>query len=329
MKKLTKIFLLLGVLLSAAGAVNAQNMSDMRLNEILIENNEGNVDDYGNRSGWIELFNTSFGTVDVGGCFLTDDPDNLKKYMIPKGDVLTKVKPRQHILFFADNLPDRGTFHISFDLKNAKEILLVSSDGRTVIDRVSIPAGGIPADKSYGRVVDGEGSHTPIHFMKKSYNLSRKEAEQGPDGGWAVLEKVTPSTNNVIHANKTRALEMMETDPTGGIMAITAMSVVFMALLLLFVVFKNVGNYSIRKAADKAIKARGTSPASDTERSSKAGEPSAEVYAAIAMAFHCYKIDSEAHDYENTILTINKVSKTYSPWSSKIYTLRETPQLKK
>ena len=31
------------------------------------------------------------------------------------------------------------------------------------------------------------------------------------------------------------------------------------------------------------------------------------------------------HDIEETILTINKVKRTYSPWSSKIYTLRETP----
>ena len=35
-----------------------------------------------------------------------------------------------------------------------------------------------------------------------------------------------------------------------------------------------------------------------------------------------------AHDKEDTILTINKVKKAYSPWSSKIYTLRETPNLK-
>ena len=34
------------------------------------------------------------------------------------------------------------------------------------------------------------------------------------------------------------------------------------------------------------------------------------------------------HDIENTILTINKVTKNYSPWSSKIYTLRETPHKK-
>lgn len=330
MKKLTKIFLLLGVLCSAASLIQAQNMSDMRLNEVLVENTEGYIDDYGNRSGWIELFNTSYGTVDVGGCYLTDDPNNLRKYMIPKGDVLTKVKPRQHILFYADNLPDRGTFHISFDLFNSKEVLFVSSDGRTIIDKIELPAAGIPANKSYGRVNDGEGSHEPVHFLKKSYNLAQKEANQGFNGGWAILEKVTPSTNNVIQSGKSKSLQMLESDPIGVIMSITAMTVVFLALILLYVVFKQIGNNAIRKTANNAMKAAGTAASPAVEKPAEAaGETSAEEYAAIAMAFHLFKIESEAHDYENTILTINKVSKTYSPWSSKIYSLRETPQLKK
>jgi hypothetical protein len=50
---------------------------------------------------------------------------------------------------------------------------------------------------------------------------------------------------------------------------------------------------------------------------------SGEVNAAIAMTIHLYL--SEMHDYENTVLTIQKVSRNYSPWSSKIYTLRKTP----
>jgi hypothetical protein len=46
---------------------------------------------------------------------------------------------------------------------------------------------------------------------------------------------------------------------------------------------------------------------------------SGEETAAIAMALHLY---FEIHDEESGILTINKVSKPYSPWSSKIYAVR-------
>ena len=49
---------------------------------------------------------------------------------------------------------------------------------------------------------------------------------------------------------------------------------------------------------------------------------SGEEIAAIVMALHEHL---NAHDTENTILTINKVRKSYSPWSSKIYGLRELP----
>jgi len=48
-------------------------------------------------------------------------------------------------------------------------------------------------------------------------------------------------------------------------------------------------------------------------------DPKKGVYAAIASAIHLY--GEELHDVENTVLTINKVSRTYSPWSSKIHGL--------
>jgi len=43
------------------------------------------------------------------------------------------------------------------------------------------------------------------------------------------------------------------------------------------------------------------------------------LYAAIAAAIYLY--GEELHDVENAVLTINKVSRTYSPWSSKIHGL--------
>ena len=44
---------------------------------------------------------------------------------------------------------------------------------------------------------------------------------------------------------------------------------------------------------------------------------SGEVSAAISTALYLYF--SEMHDDEKTVLTIKKISKRYSPWSSKIY----------
>ena len=49
-----------------------------------------------------------------------------------------------------------------------------------------------------------------------------------------------------------------------------------------------------------------------------------EVAAVIAYALHLYQ--QEIHDYDNMILTIQKVVRPYSPWSSKIYGIRQMPR---
>jgi Na+-transporting methylmalonyl-CoA/oxaloacetate decarboxylase gamma subunit len=49
-----------------------------------------------------------------------------------------------------------------------------------------------------------------------------------------------------------------------------------------------------------------------------------ETAAAIAFAIHRYK--NELHDQESFTITLKKVSRIYSPWSSKIYTLRQNPR---
>lgn len=53
-------------------------------------------------------------------------------------------------------------------------------------------------------------------------------------------------------------------------------------------------------------------------------DPTEEIAAAIAMAVSTYKI--QMAELENLTITIQKVSKQYSPWSSKIYTLRQMPK---
>ncbi|MGE0090935.1 MAG: lamin tail domain-containing protein [Bacteroidia bacterium] len=305
------ILLLLGILVASQNAF-AQNMSDIRINEILVSNTDDFMDDYGHKNGWVELFNTSYGTVDIGGCYFTNDPDNLTMYMIPRKDVLTKIKPRQHTLFWADSEPFRGTFHLNFRLEDSKEILFVSSDGRTIIDRIAIPHESLGQNQSYGRANDGE-------------TVMNSQSEVDMEKTWVILEHTSPSTNNFGAYEEPAGMKLMQMDPYGIIMAMTAMSIVFLSLILLYVVFKNTGNYNIRKSKKRAAIAAGKA---EHEICSSCEDTPAEVYAAIAMAMHAYFEDDETHDIENTVLTIDKVTRNYSPWSSKIYTLRETPNKK-
>ena len=65
--------------LAASTALSAQNVNEMLINEVLVKNETSLVDGFGNRNGWIELLNSSYGTVDIGGCYLSNDTRNMKK----------------------------------------------------------------------------------------------------------------------------------------------------------------------------------------------------------------------------------------------------------
>ncbi|MDR3251295.1 MAG: lamin tail domain-containing protein [Tannerella sp.] len=283
--------LLLFALLVATG-VQAQRVTSIRINEILVVNEQNFVDEYGTRSGWIELFNTSAGTVNIGGCYLTDDPSNHKKYPIPKGDVLTIIRPRQHVLFWADGNASRGTFHLNFALDPDKEnyIALYDADGKTLVDEIKIPAGQ-RADVSFGRETDG---------------LNK----------WITLNKVTPSTNNLTLDRNDNIEKFLLRDSLGTGMTITAMIVVFIGLFLLFFIFKCIGKSAIKLSARRAKEA-------GVENVTAKGGLTDEgaIFAAIATAL--FEVEEDVHDVESTVLTINKVTRRYSPWSSKIYGMRE------
>jgi hypothetical protein len=74
-----------------------------------------------------------------------------------------------------------------------------------------------------------------------------------------------------------------------------------------------------RKKANKEI-----NDSVQIEAVNKNADTLAEVAAVISYALHLYQQD--IHDYENMILTIQKVVRPYSPWSSKIYGLRQIPR---
>ena len=94
-------------------------------------------------------------------------------------------------------------------------------------------------------------------------------------------------------------------------------------LLLLFIIFGSIGKVSTWWALRTAGKAKGLSEEEVKESMAKGATPG-EVFAAIAMAMH--EMQEDAHDYEDTVLTIQKVERRYSPWNSKIYSLRDLPR---
>ena len=299
------LLLMLGVC-SSCGEKKSNNK--LVLNEVLITNESNFQDDYGLHSAWIEIFNRSYGSADLAGCYLkcSSQPGDTASYFIPKGDVLTLIKPRQHSLFWADGEARRGTFHTNFTLNpDANNWIGLYDSGRNLLDQVVIPAGSLQTNQSYARVSDA---------------AEKWEVKDG-----SAEKYVTPSTNNKTIDSNAKMEKFEEHDSVGIGMSISAMSVVFFGLILLYVSFKVVGRVSVNLSKRNAMKAKGITDKQEAKEK-KLGEAPGEIFAAIAMAMH--EMQSDVHDVEDTVLTITRVKRSYSPWSSKIYTLRETPQKK-
>lgn len=289
-------------------AMWAQGRRGLRINEVMVQNNSSVVDEYGRHVAWIELFNSTFAPLEISSVYLTTDPANPKMYSVPLGDAKTRLEKRQQVLFWADNMPSDGTFHTSFTLKpgTSNWIGLYDADGKTLIDEVTVPS-NLAADASYARKVDGEGTGA--------------DAWEVRDGSAANLY-VTPGSNNIIKDANSKVNIFRERDENGLGMTVMAMCIVFLALIVLCLCFNVISAVSAYFSKRNKVMSMGNKPAGSIIESDAEHDTGEEI-AAIVMALHEHL---DAHDRESAVLTINKVKRAYSPWSSKIYTLRRDPR---
>ncbi len=109
----------------ALEALEARLMLDgagLIINEFLASNAENHFDEDGDSSDWIELYNDSDVAVDLGGWYLTDDPDNPGKWAFPS----RTLGPYQYLLVYAsdkDRADPDGQLHTNFKLDADGEYL--------------------------------------------------------------------------------------------------------------------------------------------------------------------------------------------------------------
>lgn len=293
-----KHILLAIALITGLTFAEAQNRKALRINEVMVANENSVVDDYGYRSGWIELFNSNFGPLEISSVYLTNDSTNKTMYPVPLGDESTHMGKRQHIVFFADENPTRGPLHLSFQLVPGQDnwIGIYDADGQTLIDEVLVPA-NLQPNQSYARNADGIGE-------------------------WEICDGVnhyiTPKSANVIKDTNNKIQLFAALDGHGFGMAAMAMCIVFSALLVLCIAFMAINKIGSSISRHNKAKAHGV----ETIDKHTVEQDSGEVIAAICMAMYQHL---NTHDEESAVLTINKVKRAYSPWSSKIYGLRQLP----
>ena len=303
-----RIILSIAITFLCGLSLDAQNMSDLLIGEVLVENTSGIVDGYGQRSGWIELFNTSNGTVKFGGCYLSDDKSDLKKYHIPTSDRSAQLGPRQSVVFYTSGNSSQGTFYTNFKLRNGSTLYLVSNDGRTIIDQVEIPA-DLPADQSVVRI--------PVGVKEMEFKTQ-------------VNPNPTPGSYNGNVDAKTKSQIMKEQDPHGLVLTLIAVMVVFTALLILSFIFGWIGNANKRgkegpkvKKSKKSLDGKLTPEIAAAISLALSSEFGGEVYAAIALALDDY-LRCGVHDIESMVITIQPSSN--GNWADKTQNFRQSPR---
>lgn len=158
--------------------------------------------------------------------------------------------------------------------------------------------------------------------------------EEYPDGNDEVEAAGVPSEEvNTIPESKIartmtqaeKAQNVKENDSWGGAITIIAMCIVLGALIILSLLFMGFGKISEKLLSKKKAAAQGKSieDVEDHEDHVDSGEAIAAIAMALAEHFN------DQHDMESAILTIRRLRRAYSPWNSKIYNIRQNPELTK
>lgn len=340
---MNKKILLTLIAVVAAISASAQGRLDLRINEVMVQNDSNYVDQDGHRTAWIEIFNASRGTNAIEKMFITtfkqdfiqnyfkaeEKKSNKKRnqllnelaekhgdsiYVIPRGDVDTKVKPRSHVVFFADGKDAEGTFHLPFAFEAGKDIYIALYDvNGDLVDEVIVPA-SLPADNSYARI-----SEEAIDLHKSSRNFDQSEWQVRD--GKTEATAITPAKFNARPVNE-NIQKFKDEDGTGIWLTLMSMGVVFLALLMLYILFKIFGK--IFTAKDKKKEDEVVDKAIDNEPVTVAQpEGDDEAIAAICLALYQH---FNAHDEESGILTLDHTHEQHSSWGSKGNLLLPRPE---
>jgi hypothetical protein len=128
---------------------------EIYINEYLAKNVCDMVDESQESDDWIEIYNPTSDTLDLGGLYFTDSLDDRLKHRIPTGNPSTKIAPYAYKVLWADNQPEQGPLHLGFRLNSKHEQIGIYQLNYGYLDSLTYhhPHGALAS----GRYPDGMG----------------------------------------------------------------------------------------------------------------------------------------------------------------------------
>lgn len=130
--------------------------ADVIITEFVASNQESLLDGNGVSSDWIEILNNGDESIDLAGHALTDDSNDLDKWVFPS----RTLGAGEYLVVFAsgDGTTDlAGNLHTNFALSASGEFLALSDPGGTVLTQFGSSTTNFPAldgDQAYGFAFD-------------------------------------------------------------------------------------------------------------------------------------------------------------------------------
>ncbi len=125
------------------------------ISEFMASNGTSLLDEDGDASDWIEVYNPDAESIDLNGWHLTDSDSDLTKWTLPPA----RLGAGEYLVIFASdkNRAVAGQeLHTNFKLSAGGESLaLVQPDGTTVVSAYSPEYPAQQTDVSYGQSLDG------------------------------------------------------------------------------------------------------------------------------------------------------------------------------
>ena len=119
-----------------------------------------------------------------------------------------------------------------------------------------------------------------------------------------------------------QAEKIKMSDPVGIGLTAVAVAVVFLALVCIALLIS--GSGKLMAGMDDKKKKKGADQkkgGAAVAAAASAADREGEIYAAIAAAIHLY--NNELHDEEETVITIQKVEREWTPWNAKFYNMNQ------
>lgn len=201
------------------------------------------------------------------------------------------------------------------------QIVYVAASRDSSLLRVLTPCGKVLNEVKFPGYVDAFsycacGQFTATGMNAAGYTLLVSKNLNGD------MTKIALDENSFINYRKPKkSEEIAAADPVGVGLTAASVSVVFLVLIFLAIIFTQYGKLLMSVQKKRAVKAVAATTPAATSQAVSSVDVSGEVYAAIAAAVHLYH--DELHDEENTIITIQKVERSWTPWNAKYYNMNQ------